>query len=204
LFPGAAPVETAIPGKDAAAKASEDGIAQPAPGPRLHLHSPAKPSEPSGPAEDSGVEKPRASEDGSDPAKDRVFRPMLEVDRFQWPAVVSRLDTGAGGVLEPLIDALVRGARRGWKVVAMAGCQRGDGCTTAALAASRQLARQGLRVVLADADFQDPRLSKRLGLAPQCGWEEALGGRVPLAEVAIESLFDRLVLLPVCRPPTGA
>jgi len=205
LFSGAAPVETAIPGKDpAAAKASEDRMAEPLPGSGLRLHSPAEPSEPSAPAEDSSVEEPRATEHGSDPAKDRVFRPMLEVDRFQWPAVVSRLDTGTGGPLEPLIDALIRGARRGWKVVAVAGCQRGDGCTTAALAASRQLARQGLRVVLADADFQDPRLSKRLGLAPQCGWEEALGGRVPLEEVAIESLFDRLVLLPACRPPTGA
>jgi Mrp family chromosome partitioning ATPase len=155
-----------------------------------------------------GAAPAEASASGGEPASAKPvacqrFRPMLEVDRFAWPAVVSRLDTGVGGPLEPLIEALTRGVRQGWKAIAVAGCQRGDGCTTVAMAAARQLARQGLRVVLADADFQDPRLSKRLGLAPQSGWEEVLGGRLPLGEVAIESVLDRLVLLPVCRPLTG-
>lgn len=130
------------------------------------------------------------------------FRPMLEVDRLLWPTVVTRLDASQG-VLEPIIAALRAGATQGRKVVAVVGCRRGEGCTTVALAAAKRLARQGMRVVLVDADFDHPRLARRLGLAPQRGWEEVLSGSLPLAEVVIESLADRLALVPA-REPLGA
>jgi MinD-like ATPase involved in chromosome partitioning or flagellar assembly len=126
---------------------------------------------------------------------------MLEVDHVEWPTVVGRLDLGPDSPLEPLAEALIQGAGQGLKVVALLACHRGDGCTTVALAAARRLARENLRVAVVDADFEDPRVAKRLGLSPQVGWEEALSGRLPLAEVAIESLHDRLVVLPVREPP---
>jgi Mrp family chromosome partitioning ATPase len=150
---------------------------------------PGPESEPIAPAEDVGA--------AAEPA---VFRPMLEVDRVEWPAVVGRIDSGPDSPLEPLAEALIQGAVRGVKVVAVTACHRGDGCTTVVLASAHRLAGEGLRVAVVDADFDHPRLAKRLGLSPQVGWEDALNGRVPLAEVAIESLDDRLVLLPACEP----
>ena len=137
------------------------------------------------------------------PAESAVFRPVFEVDRLEWPGVVDRLDSRPDSPLEPLVQALIEFAGRGAKAVALLAAHRGDGCTTVALAAARRLARKGLRVAVVDADFEDPRLATRLGLSPQVGWEEALSGRLPLAEVAIESLDDRLVVLPVCGPPAN-
>ncbi len=145
-----------------------------------------------------GVEDPT---DAADAATEfGLLRPMLEVDRVEWPTVVERVDSGSGGPLEPLAEALIRRAAWGMKVVAVTACHRGDGCTTVALAAAHRLVREGLRIAVVDADFDDPRLAKRLGLVPQLGWEDALAGRVPLAEVAIESLNDRLIVLPACEP----
>lgn len=183
------------------AKPAQRSAAQPPGLSDLQPDSPLGLHQRSGPSLGLHVEGDDSVED--EPPEAGIFRPMLEVDRFLWPTVVGRLDAGAGSPLEPLADALIRGARQDWKVVAMAGCRRGDGCTTLVLAAARRLAREGLRVVLVDADFEHPRLAKRLGLAPECGWEEVLCGRLPLAEAAVESLHDRLVLLPVCESPAG-
>ncbi len=139
-----------------------------------------------------------------DPRDVSDFQPLLEVDRVAWPTVVSRMDGLADGALGSLADALMDGASRGQKVIALAGCHRGEGCTTVALATARRLAARGARVILVDADFERPRVARRLGLAPQVGWEEVLCGRVPLAEAVIQSLHDRLDLLPVREPLSDA
>jgi Mrp family chromosome partitioning ATPase len=52
-------------------------------------------------------------------------------------------------------------------------------------------------VVLVDANFRHPRLGKRLGLVPPCGWEDVLRGRLPLEEVLIESTRNPLTVLPL-------
>jgi Mrp family chromosome partitioning ATPase len=128
-----------------------------------------------------------------------AFQPMLQVDRFTWPAVCRRLDEAAPEELDRLADGLVDVMARGNSVVAVAGCRRGEGATTLLLCAGRRLAELGLNVLLADADLADPQLARRLGLSPQSGWEDVLTGRLPLEEVVIESVGDRLAVLPVCR-----
>ena len=210
LFSNAAPVEGAVAKDQPIVARLPEGLVGQSSGPSvLQFEAYARRHEPpAAPADarDQADTPPEttppdaATPEPDDAAEQSVFRPMLEVDRFAWPTVVGRLDSGAGSPLKPLVDALVRGARQGSKAVAVVGCHRGDGCTTVALAASRALAREGLRVVLVDADFEDPRLAKRLGLAPELGWDEALAGRLPLAETAIESLHDRMVVLPVTKP----
>ena len=125
------------------------------------------------------------------------FRPMLQVDHFIWPNVCQRLGNTAVDELGRLTDALVAAMTRGQKVLALSGCRRGEGATTLLLCAGQHLAKQGYRVVLVDANWQDPKLAKQLGLLPEFGWEEVLAGRVSLEEVVIETLDNRLAVLPV-------
>jgi Mrp family chromosome partitioning ATPase len=141
--------------------------------------------------------------DGEADGRDSGFRPLLQVDGCVWPTVLTRMDAAAGEALDRIVDRVIVGMARGRKVVGFQGCRRGDGCTTLLLATGRRLARRGLRVLLVDADAEHPRLARRLGLAPQLGWEAVLDGRMPLEEVAIESLEDGLGILPLCEPTVG-
>ena len=129
------------------------------------------------------------------------FRPAFQVDAFIWPTSVTKMGEVAGHCLDPVVDRLIVGSAQGRKVIAFEGCRRGDGCTTVLLAVARRLAERGLRVVLVDADFDHPRLARRLGLAPEVGWEAVLARRLPLAETVIDSVEDRLALLPLGEPP---
>ena len=131
-------------------------------------------------------------------AADEAFCPLLQTDRFDWPEVCRTLDDGAEGQIGRLADALEAGLGQGRKVVGLGGLRRGEGCTTLLLCAARQLARRGWNVLIVDADTDDPRLASRLGLAPEAGWQDVAAGRVPLDEAVIESVEDRLALLPCC------
>ncbi len=129
---------------------------------------------------------------------DGPFRPMLQVDRFTWPSVSRRLDRVVGGELDRLADALAELAAEGQKVLAIAGCRRGEGATTMLLCAGKRLADRQLNVVLLDADPANPQLARRLGIQPEYGWEDVLAGRMPPAEVVVESVADRMAVLPAC------
>jgi Mrp family chromosome partitioning ATPase len=130
----------------------------------------------------------------------RLFQPMLQVDHFAWPKVCGRLEKGANAELERIIEILIASNERGKKMFALGGCRSGDGATSLLLATARHMAAQGIKVALVDADWSQPQLARRLGLLPQYGWEDVLSGRLPLEEVLIESLAERLVILPVREP----
>jgi len=147
----------------------------------------------------------QSSEVHSAPAFDaQQLHPRLQVDYFHWPRLCRRLAGAAGEQLEQLARWLEKLQSEGRKVVAFGGHQRGEGATSLLLAVGRRLAARGLRVVLADADFSRPQLAARLGLLPQVGWEAVLAGRAELAEALIESVEDRLILLPVREAFAGA
>ncbi|MBN1908582.1 MAG: hypothetical protein JW818_02490, partial [Pirellulales bacterium] len=131
------------------------------------------------------------------------FRPMLQVDSFAWPAICQVRHPAGEAALDQLAAGLVglQGNRR--TVVAVAGSSRGAGCTTLLLSAARRLAKRRLNMALVDADRAVPELAGRLGLLPELGWEQFATGRVPLAEVLIESIEDGLSLLPLCRMEGG-
>jgi Mrp family chromosome partitioning ATPase len=140
------------------------------------------------------VEEPAAVAVASQP-----WRPMLQVDRLAWPKICSQLYMVAVRQMDQLADSLDTAIRQGHKVLAVGGCQAGDGATTMTICAARQLARRGLRVLVADANFANPQLATRLGLKPEAGWEDALAGRSPAEEVIIESIDDGLAVLPVVK-----
>lgn len=125
------------------------------------------------------------------------FQPAFQVDQFAWSSTAGRMSLTAGIQLDRLAEGLSAGLPEGRKVVALGACCRAEGCTTLAICAARRLAQQGLRVILVDADFHRPCLARRLGLLPQAGWEDVLVGRVPLEEAVIESIRDRLHVLPL-------
>jgi Mrp family chromosome partitioning ATPase len=131
------------------------------------------------------------------------WRPMLQVDHYIWPEICTRLGTAAVLPMDQLAEALQAIIRQGKKVIGLGACGAGEGVTTLVLAAGRSLADRGLHIALADANMANPDLAQCLGLLPQVGWEEALAGRLPLAEVVVESINDRLAVLPVRGPLAG-
>ena len=141
-----------------------------------------------------------AASEASPPA----WRPMLQVDRVIWPSIHSRLQSAAPAAVDRMTDGVLAILADGCKTLGLAGCSSGEGVTTLLLAAAHKLAAQGRRVAIVDANWANPQLAGSLGLLPQFGWEETLGGGLPLEEVAIESLADGLAVLPVREPSAGA
>jgi len=132
------------------------------------------------------------------------FRPLLQVDEFAWSKKATRLRLAAGIQMDRLADGLANGIAAGQKVVAIGGCGRRQGCTTLLLSTAKRLADRGLKVAMVDADVDHPALAGQLGLLPEGGLEEVLAGRLPLEEVVIESLADRVSVLPLAAPCPGA
>jgi Mrp family chromosome partitioning ATPase len=125
-----------------------------------------------------------------------AFRPHLEVDYFIWPTAVSALVERSGPALGSFAAQLMAQAGTGEKVLALSGGGRGEGRTSVILAVARQIAERGGRVVIVDADFEKPDLARYLGLAPEFGWDGVLQGELPLEEVLVTSLRDRVAIVP--------
>jgi Mrp family chromosome partitioning ATPase len=157
-------------------------------------------------AEQALADRPAAREE---PASDaaavilplgEAFRPAFQVEQFAWSAGATRLSRAAGIQLDRLADGLAAGLSDGRRVAALAGCRRGEGCTTLLLCAARRLAERGMRLIMVDADFDSPALARRLGLLPETGWEDVLAGHLPVGEAVIESHGDGLAVLPLRGP----
>lgn len=162
----------------------------------------AKSAVASGPTDSQAATEPPSP--AAEPSRDTArpertasgFSPQLQVDRYFWPAEVIRLCQIAEGPLDAIIDTVALDAAHGKNGVGVGHCRSGDGATTLLLCLARRLAQHGVKVALVDADLCTPRLARRLGILAELGWEDVRAGRVPLAETAIESLHDRLVLIP--------
>ena len=133
-------------------------------------------------------------------ATDKTFRAMLQVDNLVWPKFCADVPPPVKVELDQLAAGLLdgNGARRA--VVGIAGTSSGAGCTTLVLGVARRLARHGVNLVVMDANPANPALASRLGLLPEVGWEAVAAGRLAVAEVLIESLKDKVTLLPLCDP----
>jgi Mrp family chromosome partitioning ATPase len=132
-------------------------------------------------------------------------RAAFEVDHFTWPDVCETLLEKRAGEFDQLVGQLVTESALGRKVVAITGSRRGDGRTTLALLLARRLAATAVKVVVVDADFEVPQLAARLGMTIQSGWENVLTDNLPVWDGLVESLGDRMALLPLApRPAAGA
>ena len=134
------------------------------------------------------------TEDYLAPSGDLI--PAFEVERFDWPQTVTSLARNSSQLGALLGELLPDG--RGTLIVS--GCRRGEGRTSVALLLARYLARKGVRVVLIDADVEQPQIAARLGMLVETGWETSLAGELPPGEALIESLRDRLTIVPLMHP----
>jgi Mrp family chromosome partitioning ATPase len=124
------------------------------------------------------------------------FTAALQVDQLWWPEICAKLSTSGGAQFDQLADELLGADRRRHRVVAVAGSGPGAGSTTLVLCLARHLAQGGLKVAMVDADCRSPALAQRVGLAIEAGWEQVLQGVLPLEEVIVESLADKLAIVP--------
>lgn len=76
------------------------------------------------------------------------------------------------------------GNQRG-RIVLVTSTARGEGRTSTAIALARFMAQGGLRVLLIDADFQQPEVEAMLGLKPAWGFSDLLGGRAGYKHVIL-------------------
>jgi Mrp family chromosome partitioning ATPase len=145
---------------------------------------------------------PSAAKEGatSVPSAGESMRPAFQTDSFAWPEVCRLLGSTALEAVDRVADALRSGISEGRKMIGLASNRRGEGCTTLLLCVARRLSQRGLSVVMVDADLAQPDLAARLDLVPEADWQDVAAGRLPLTEVLIESVEDRLVLLPLNRP----
>ncbi len=128
------------------------------------------------------------------PSKADEFTPAWRVQSFTWPKVCRQMLRQAGDQLHALADAVADANSGGKAVIAVAGCRRGEGATTLLLCVARQLAEQGIRTVVVDADRSRPVLAKRLGVQAQVGWDD---GADSCDEAVVEAAVNRMALLPL-------
>ncbi len=145
-------------------------------------------------AEPPAAERGVASDENSPPSMPD-FQPLLQVDAFVWPKVCNRLDAAAHDQLGSVAHGVDIQAKKGGKMIGFISDQAGSGCTTLLLSVARRMA-QRCRVALVDANYNNPCMARNLGLLPDVGLKDVTAGRVPVAEALIESLQDRLALLP--------
>lgn len=125
--------------------------------------------------------------------------PAFEVERFDWPQTVIALSKNSTQLGVLMNELLPDG--RGTLIVS--GCRRGEGRSSVALLLGRYLGRSGTRVAIVDADVEQPQLASRLGMLVEAGWETSLTDELPPGEALIESLRDRLTLVPFKQPLSG-
>lgn len=119
-----------------------------------------------------------------------------EVDRYLYPSISDRL-LSRYEYFNHAGDKLKQAAQAGLKVLGITGVGREEGRSTLAICLARAAARSGLKVALIDCDFQHPQLAQLIGLDVASGWESVALGEVAVAEVAIRSLEDGILLLPL-------
>lgn len=126
-----------------------------------------------------------------------AFRAAFETQRFSWPRPVEVLIAAAGSEFAQFISELEERIRGGRQTLIVTGCERGEGRTTLTLALGRLLANRSLRTVLVDCDVRGPQMAEALGVRPELGWDDVYAERLSVTDALIESLDDRISMLPM-------
>jgi Mrp family chromosome partitioning ATPase len=128
----------------------------------------------------------------------RVFTPspgLLEANRIVDPASA---DPAAAAFRLLRTQVLQRMDARSWRSLAIFSPTPNDGKTTTAINLAISLANdQHHTALLVDFDFKRPTLAAKLGLAPEFGADDVIGGRAGIEDCLYHPEgFERLVILP--------
>lgn len=127
------------------------------------------------------------------------FTPAWEVDEFGWSAFSKQLAREARESFQAAGTYLRSACREGLHVLAITSAARSAGRTSTALGIARAVAASGVRAAILDADLDQPALAMQLGLHSTCGWQEVILDRMPLEEVSVYSIADRITAIPLAR-----
>jgi len=120
---------------------------------------------------------------------------------LRWPPVILTLEREYGERFARLADALNASRDRNQvKVLLFTSCHRAEGRTTLVLTLARALARTPGKTLLVDADLAGPMLARTLGLRPEVGLDDVVGGGHALADALVDAPDDHLTLLPLRAP----
>ncbi len=122
------------------------------------------------------------------------LKPAWHVQSFTWPKICRCMVRRAGDQVRALAEVVTTARGDGRAAFAIAGRRRGEGATTLLLCVARQLAEQGVRAAIVDADRRRPTLARRLGVQPQIGWDAAGDA---CDQAIVEAGASRLALLPL-------
>ncbi|MCE9606132.1 MAG: hypothetical protein K8U03_14645 [Planctomycetia bacterium] len=125
------------------------------------------------------------------------FCPAFETERFHWPRNVEVLIAATGNEFAQFTAELEERIGAGRQTLVVTGIGRSEGRSTLVLALARLLANRNLRAVVVDADLRQPQLAELLGIRPELGWDDVYAERLSLTDALIESLADRVTLLPM-------
>ena len=127
-------------------------------------------------------------------------QPLYQVDSFVWPELCQWIIGQMGAHLDRCVKRMLGAARGGQKVIAVTGTGRGEGRTTFLLCLAHRLGAAHIKTAVVDADFANPAVAGRLGVLPQADWADIAAHEQSVWDVLIESLADRLTLLPLKQP----
>lgn len=156
------------------------------------------PAEETAPAALAAERRPLSSF-ATGPTIEARFRPALEVDAFRWPAAVEELTQRHTARWRQVVKTLLAADEEGRSLIGVGGAARSVGCTTVISCLARLLIEAGKTVAIVDGDFATAGLARCLGMAPEVGWEDVLAGKAPLAECIVQSLEDRIAVLPLVQ-----
>lgn len=128
------------------------------------------------------------------------FKAAWEVDNFDFPEVCREAQYLLQDRIHLAVTELLDECIPTRPVISIGSWARGEGRTTVAILLAKALAKCGLRVVLVDADFDNPTVAKTLGVALEGGWNPSPSQQVELPEACVYSVEDRLTLLPLNCP----
>lgn len=143
------------------------------------------------------LEKTKRREQALRQSRMKIFNPLWEVDRLQWPQVCMELSKTMDEVSSSVIDNLIKACQEGLQVLAITSPQSGEGTSTVACCMSMLAGKHGLNVALVDSNVENPSLSYQTNLELDVDWHEAVAKRMPLEEIAVHSVDDQVTLVPL-------
>jgi Mrp family chromosome partitioning ATPase len=143
------------------------------------------------------MENTKRREQGLRQSRIKIFNPLWEVDRLEWPTVCSELSRTIDESSSAVVNNLLRASQAGLQVLAVTSPQSGEGTSTVACCLAMLAGKHGMNIALVDSNIENPSLSYQTNLDLEVDWNDAVSKRMPLEEIAVHSVDDQVTLVPL-------